>query len=115
MITDQNLKVEFYKSNCVVKDLLDCMMTIATGILVSGLYKLNVRNAPHQALTSSSMSEKKLWHQRFGHINFNDLLLLQKRGMVNGIHDLKHIYVYCEACALGKMHRDEFLVNVNRK
>jgi len=28
-ITDQNLKVEFYKSYCVIKDLLDCMKPIA--------------------------------------------------------------------------------------
>ena len=28
-MTDQNLKVEFYKSYCVIKDLLDCMKPIA--------------------------------------------------------------------------------------
>ena len=35
--------------------------------------------------------------------------------MVIGLPDLKHSHVDCEACALGKMHRDEFLVNVDIK
>ena len=55
MIIDQNLKVEFYKSYCVVKYLLDSMKTIATGIHVGSLYKMNVRSASHKALTSSGM------------------------------------------------------------
>ena len=69
-ITDQNLKVEFYKSYCVIKDLLDSMKPIALGIRVGGLYKLNVKSAPHQALASSAMTTVDLWHQRFDHINF---------------------------------------------
>ena len=73
------------------------------------------KKCTHQALTSSSTTREDLWRQRFGHINFNDLLLLQKRRMVNGLPDLKHIHVDCEACALGKMHIDDFHVNVNRK
>jgi len=68
-MTDQNLKVEFYKSYCVIKDLLDCMKPIASGICVGGLYKLNVKSTPHQALTSSAMTTVDFWHQRFGHIN----------------------------------------------
>lgn len=46
MITDQDLKFEFLKSNCYIKDLLDGMKTIATGIRTGGPYKLNVRPAP---------------------------------------------------------------------
>ena len=35
--------------------------------------------------------------------------------MMNGLPVLKNIYVNCEACAHGKMHKDEFLVNLHRK
>eukprot|EP00253_Pinus_taeda_P035887 PITA_35887 len=107
-IKDVNLKVELYKSYCVIKDLLDSMKPIASGTCVGGLYKLNVKSAPHQALASSTMTTVDLWHQRFGHINFNDLLLLQKRGMVEGLPVLKPVYIDCDACALGKLHRDKF-------
>lgn len=34
--------------------------------------------------------------------------------MVNGLPALKNAHVDCEACALGKMDRDEFPVNVDR-
>lgn len=46
IITDQDLKVEFFKSNCYIKYLLDGMKTIATGIRTGGLHKLDVRPTP---------------------------------------------------------------------
>eukprot|EP00253_Pinus_taeda_P014112 PITA_14112 len=75
-ITDQDLKVEFFKSYCIIKDLLDQMKPIATGVCIGGLYKLDVKSTPQQALMSSDTSAENLWHQRLGHINFSDLLLL---------------------------------------
>ena len=62
MITDQDLKVEFLKSNCYIKDLLDGMKTISTGIWTGGLYKLDVRPAPVRALTAASLTIEELWH-----------------------------------------------------
>ena len=41
-ITDKNLKVEFFKNYCIVKDLLDRYRTVAMGIRAGGLYKLDV-------------------------------------------------------------------------
>lgn len=35
--------------------------------------------------------------------------------MVNGLPILKNVHVDCKACALGKMRRDEFPVNLERK
>lgn len=47
-ITDQNLKVGFYKSYCVIKDMLDCMKPIASSIRVGGLSKAcHIRNLHH--------------------------------------------------------------------
>ena len=45
-ITDQDLKVEFFKSYCIIKDLLDQMKPISTGIRIGGLYKLDVKITP---------------------------------------------------------------------
>ena len=114
-MTDQNLKADFCRSYCVTKDLLYSMKPIALGIHVGGLYKLNVKSAPHQVFTSSSMTTMDLWHQRSGNINFNDLLLLHKRGVVEGLPVLKLVHIDCDACALGKFHKDEFLVNADRR
>jgi hypothetical protein len=50
-ITDQNFKVEFFKTYCIVKELQDHYRTISSGVRVGGLYKLDVINKNHQALT----------------------------------------------------------------
>lgn len=64
MITDQYLKVKILKSNCYIKDLLDGMKTIATGIQIGELYKLDVRPALVRALTTTSLTTEELWpHQ----------------------------------------------------
>jgi hypothetical protein len=102
-ITDHNLKVEFFKNYCIVKDLLDHFQTVATGVKA------------HHALTSAAMPKEILWHQRYGHINHPDLLLLQKKNMVKGLPMLKNEKVVCNGCALGKMHRDEFPSNPDKK
>jgi hypothetical protein len=36
-ITDQNLKVGFFKNYCIVKDLLDQFKTVAMGVRAGGL------------------------------------------------------------------------------
>jgi hypothetical protein len=78
-ITDQNLKVEFFKNYYIVKDLLDHFQTVAMEVRAGGLYKLDVTSKAHHALTYVTMPTKILWHQRYGHINHPDLLLLQKK------------------------------------
>lgn len=98
----------------MIKDLLDHIKPISSGIRVGRIYKMNVRSASYQALTSLVMNAKDLCHQIFGHFNFNYLLLLHKQGMVDCLPALKNVHVDCGACALGKVHRDEFPVNVDR-
>jgi hypothetical protein len=109
------LKVEFFKNYYIVKDLLDHFRTVATDIRVGGLYKVDVTSKAHHALTSASMPTEILWHQRYRHINHPDLLLLQKKNMVEGLPMLKNEKVVCDGCALGKMRKDEFPSNPDKK
>ena len=51
-ITDNNLKVEFGKLGCIVKDVQDHYRVVSTSTRVGGLYKLDVRMKCHVALTS---------------------------------------------------------------
>ena len=73
---------------------------------VGGLYKLDVMKNGHQYLASTGMSNIELWHQRHGHLNHNDLMLLQKQLMVEGLPNIKGECFECEGCALGKQHRE---------
>lgn len=69
---------------------------------------MDVRPALVRALTTMSLTTEELWHQRFSHINYNDLLLLQKKEIVRDFPMLKQVHNDCDAFTLGKMHREEF-------
>ena len=60
-------------------------------------------------MDSQAISDAKLWHARFGHLNFASLLRLQKFEMVSSLPKLeapvKHV---CEGCILGKMQHASF-------
>ena len=82
---------------------------------VGGLYKLDVMKNGHQDFASTCMSNIELWHQRYGHLHHNDLMLLQNKLMIEGLPNIKGEHFECEGCALGKKHREEFHVRENRR
>ena len=114
-ITDKNLIVEFMQSHCYVKDIQNHYNVIAMGTRLGGLYKFDVTKCRHQALPSSVMLTEELWHCRYGHLSQHDLVQLQKKSVVEGIPKLKSEYLECEACALGKQHREEFPLHTEKK
>ncbi|RYA53995.1 hypothetical protein DD596_25985 [Enterobacter cloacae complex sp. 4DZ3-28B] len=74
-----------------------------------GLYKLTLYDKCGKFFTnavadSRAISDAKLWHARFGHLNFASLLRLQKSDMVASLPPLeapvKHVR---EGYILGKM------------
>ena len=76
-ITENDLKVEFGKYQCHVKDIQNHFKIVATGSRCGGLYKLDVSKDSHQALASTIITIEEIWHERYGHINHHDLVLLQ--------------------------------------
>jgi len=44
MITNQGMHVQFFKNNCVIKD--SQMETVATGVHVGSLYRLDAKSMP---------------------------------------------------------------------
>jgi len=72
---------------------------------------LDVTRESHQALASTTISTIDLSHQRYGHLNHKDLMLLQKNTMIEGLPVLKNDHVECEACVLGKQRREEFPIH----
>jgi len=70
---------------------------------------------PRQAMVAAGSTVENLWNQRFGHLNLQELILLQRKGMVDGLPVFYNVKLECDGCALGKMHREEFPLHVNRK
>eukprot|EP00253_Pinus_taeda_P026363 PITA_26363 len=78
MITDQDMQVKFFKNGCVIQD--SQLEIVATGVRVGNLYRLDARSMPQQAMVATTSTVENLWHQRFGHLNLQDLILLKKKG-----------------------------------
>ena len=74
MMADQDLQVKFFRSYCVIKE--NKKEPVSSRVSVGSLYRLNVKRMPRQALASTGLTSENLWHQRFGHLNLNDLPLL---------------------------------------
>ena len=101
--------VKFLDDRCTVHDLSDGNVIVAFGSLCHGLYRLDsydrcVNDAAYSVLDTLAMSNAKLWHARFGHLNFNSLLHLHKNDIVLLLPNLKaHEKHVCEGCIVGKM------------
>ena len=61
------------------------------------------------------MSIVELWHQRYGHLNHNNVMLLKKNTMIKGLHVMKSSDVECESCVIGKKHREEFPIHKGKR
>lgn len=67
MIIDQDMQVQFCKTNCVIKD--SQMETVARRVRVGNLYRLDVKSMPQQAMVVAGLTPEDLWHQRLCHLN----------------------------------------------
>ncbi|MCO5555332.1 hypothetical protein L7F22_008878 [Adiantum nelumboides] len=96
------------------RDFFTSLESASHGNSVTGLYKLTLygkcgQNFANAVLDSKAISDAKLWHAHFGHLNFASLLRLQNSDMIASLPPLeapvKHV---CEGCILGKMQRSKF-------
>jgi hypothetical protein len=85
--------------------------TMTTGVHEGGLYK--VLGQVIQALAHEMINPCELWHKRFGHLNYNALLGLQKMVTGMSVFSFEHDSI-CRGRALGKNTKKAYPHN-NRK
>jgi hypothetical protein len=75
----------------------------------SWLYKFTkfTYNDSYFLLTHANNSSR-VWHRRFGHLNFRYMQQLSKIGMVKGFPDIHFSEGVCEGCIIGKHHEEKF-------
>lgn len=64
-----------------------------------------------RAISAESEQSKNVlkWHQRYGHININDLKKMRAEGMVEGMNFTTNLnQIDCEVCAKCKIHIQPF-------
>jgi ribosomal protein L15 len=72
------------------------------------LFVLDIPVTQPVCLASCTEDEAWRWHARFGHLNFQALRTLARRGMVRGLPLLSHVNQLCEGCMAGKQRRLSF-------
>jgi len=64
--------------------------------------------ATQEAFQSVPKDQNWLWHLRFVHLNFGDLNLLSRKGMVRGLPLIEKLDSLFDGCILGKQHKESF-------
>ena len=90
---------------------LHCSSKIATGEVNNGarLYTFSefIESESSLLLTHADDSSR-LWHERFGHLNYRYMQQLSKNEMVEGLPNISFSKGVCEGCVLGKHPREKF-------
>lgn len=74
-----------------------------------GLYIINAENITGKlsqteihTLNNAKIDETQKWHQRFCHINVNNIKELSTKGLVRGLENIKINKIHCQGCSSGK-------------
>jgi transposase InsO family protein len=84
---------------------------VATGEVnhQSRLYTFSEFIEPDSALLLTHADESsRIWHERFGHLNFRYMQQLSKHRLVDGLPDIHFSKGVCEGCVLGKHPQEKF-------
>jgi hypothetical protein len=75
----------------------------------SRLYTFSKFIEPDSALLLTHADESsRIWHGRFGHLNFRYMQQLSKQKLFDGLPDIHFSKGVCEGCVLGKHPQEKF-------
>ena len=65
-------------------------------------------DAKPTSLLTHENEVSRLWHERFGHLNFKYSQQIQKNSMVEGLSTIKNTKGICKGCVVGKHPEHKF-------
>ena len=102
----------FTPHQVVIKDFKNPQNFLATRTVdgITRLYKFNnFGSSPFPSVFfAHSDNLSKLWHERFGHLNYLSLQQLCKDNIVTGLPLVSYKDGVCSDCVVEKHHRDSF-------
>ncbi|GJV44644.1 retrovirus-related pol polyprotein from transposon TNT 1-94 [Tanacetum coccineum] len=110
---DADLKVDFWKSTCFVRDIQG--IDLLTGNRGSDLYTISLQETISSTLicfmAKASPTRAWLWHRRLYHLNFDYINLLLKKDIVIGLPKMKYVKgQLCSSCELSKAKKSSFKI-----
>ena len=115
-MTQRGAEVRFKEDVCIV---ISNEQTLHIGHKDGKLFKLNTEEVcvAYFATPRAPDNSVKLWHERFGHLGYDNLKLLNEKVMVEGLN-LKANESFdrnCQGCLEGKQHRNPFRKKSQRR
>lgn len=71
-------------------------------------FKVGIQVMEHKCLATAVIQEEWIWHHRFGHLNFKDLTILQRKQMGSGLLQIQLPSELCVDCLESKQARGSF-------
>lgn len=104
VITEKNYEVKFSKNNAYI--IRSDKSLVFKAIKRKRIYVVKqIKNQGAFNVSNNSDLKLKLWHERYGHLNYNDLKELFDKGRVYGLDlPLKSHRLLCETCDRAKIH-----------
>ena len=107
-MTEKGVEVQFKGQSCkiIIND-----EVYSIGHKHGKLYKLNLEPQHSCCYGSTDVNnDLQLWHNRYGHIGYDNLKLLYNKSMITGMNlrSKEAVNEDCEACAFGKQNRQSF-------
>ncbi|KAK2427210.1 putative mitochondrial protein [Trifolium repens] len=81
-------------------------LILNTEMTANRMYIVTASVIMPKCLQVSKIDEARLWHQRYAHLSFKGLRVLNKKEMVKGLPVLNELEDKCEDCLSGKQHRE---------
>ncbi|XP_070664442.1 uncharacterized protein [Malus domestica] len=86
---------------CVLKK--EDKFVAKVGLAANNLFPLKLQTTKLSCFVSAEKEVSKLWHDRYGHLNYGSLKLLSNKRMVHGLPQIDPVDGVCEDCQFGKV------------
>lgn len=83
-------------------------LIIKTQLASNRTFKVGIQVMEHKCLAAAINQEEWIWHYRFGHLNFKDLRMLERKQMVSGLPQIQTPSELCSDCLESKQARGSF-------
>ncbi|TXG55956.1 hypothetical protein EZV62_017269 [Acer yangbiense] len=97
--------LHFEESKCRI---LDDKNNLEVAKIKMGCNRIFPIHWQHPRAMSAEVNHSIIWHQRFGHYNYDALRQLHQKEMINDLPLVQDQMAVCEGCMLGKHHRKSF-------
>ncbi|KAK3017837.1 hypothetical protein RJ639_003347 [Escallonia herrerae] len=112
-LLERGYKLDFEGNGCVIYDNGQPRQLVKKIRMESNRsFPFTLKYVKDVAMKAHIVEDSWLWHERFGHLNFQGLKLLFQKKLVQGLPTIEDKHGICEGCTLGKHHRRPFMKEV---